>query len=286
MLAWGEFDAVIIAVPPFLHKEFSIMALKADKHVLLEKPLTGNLKEAAELKKAVKNAKAVFQVGYEVRSSQLIQRLLSIIKSGSLGDVVQVWWSMLLKYHNEGWRQDRKTFGGKMFDCGCHYIDILQLLAGAPFYRVTAYGHLQGKTGPNPDEVPNVASVMLEYENGAKGTFILSDVTPTVGGNCYFGVAGTRGVVYGDPWSPEGAGSLKCQLEDGLFHETVTVNGKMASTGHLGFSEQHQAFINAIRTGKGNPCTIDGACEIELVMAAIDKSMATGKTVSRGEMPM
>lgn len=279
MIAWGEFDAVVISVPPFLHKDFSIKALQADKHVFVEKPLTGELQTARELRDLVKTSEKVFQVGYCVRSSQLIQRILSIIDDGSMGKIVNVWWNMFLKSKGQmDWRKER--LGGKLFDCCCHYLDIMQMVAGAPFYRLSAFGHELGKTGLNPDLNPEVASVLIEYQNGAKGTLNLSEVTPSREAS-HFGVVGTKGIIYGDPWQPEGAGSLKCCLNDGLYLDTLAINGEIASRGHLGFKEQHYAFIDAISTGKGNPCTIDDGFEVELIMDAIDRSLSTGQTILR-----
>ncbi|MCM8768767.1 MAG: Gfo/Idh/MocA family oxidoreductase, partial [Candidatus Omnitrophica bacterium] len=210
LLDWDEFEALIIAVPPHLHAELAVKAIAAGKHILLEKPLTSNLVQAMEIKKALqKTRNLVFQVGYEVRSSQLVKKALEIINQGGIGQVVFVWWHMFLK--NEGkqlpyWQKERKYGGGKLFDCLCHYMDILSLFAGANFERVTAYGTEVGKTGVNPDRIPKVATVIFEYANGAKGNVSLSEVTPTPE-NSLFGIVGTDGIIYGNPWQPEGAGS-------------------------------------------------------------------------------
>ncbi|MFP4028824.1 MAG: Gfo/Idh/MocA family protein [Candidatus Brocadiia bacterium] len=286
LVTWGEFDAVVIAVPPSLHKKFSLRALDAGKHVLVEKPLTDNLEDSYELKKAAHNAETVFQVGYCVRSSPLIRRLREMIRSDQLGQITSVWFDMFLKYPGgkQDWRQSRETRGGKLFDCMPHYFDVMQLLAGARFERLSAFGHEPGKTGVNADRIPTIASVMLEYRNGVKGTHLLSGVTPVTGNSSHFGVAGTRGIVYGNPWDPDGAGSLECQLEDGLYQNTIRINGDMASRGHLGFREQHEAFVRIIKTGDGNPCTADEAYEVDVTMEAIDRSLTTGKTISREDI--
>jgi len=280
-LGWGEFDAIVIAVPPALHKEFAVKAITAKKHVLLEKPLTNTLSEAKELITAYKGAKTIFQVGYCVRSSQLIKKVMEIIKSGKIGSVVFVWWHMFLETKMEGtWKKDRRLGGGKLIDCGCHYMDIMQLFAGAPFYRVTAYGTEKGKTGNNQDKIPEVATVIFEYKNGAKGNFSISEVSPTTEAS-QFGIVGTNGIIYGNPWSPEGAGSLDCYTEGCQYREQITVNGSMASRGHLGFAEQHDAFIDAILEGKENPCSIYDGQETVLITTAVDRSISTGETIYR-----
>lgn len=288
LLDWGEFDAAVIAVPPKLHSQLAVKALNAGKHVLLEKPVTNTLEEAQELRKACRKSKAVFQVGYEVRSSQLVQKTMEVIKSGKIGDVVFVWWQMFLDYYDHEdkkpyWQKDRKLGGGKLIDCCCHYIDVISTFAGAPFYRITAYGTAKGKKGPNPDEIAQVAAAIFEYDNGVKGSLHLSEVTPTTS-NSLFGVAGTKGIIYGDPWLPEGAGSLECHTEGCLYREKISINGSMASRGHLGFAEQHDAFMNSILEGAKVVCSFDDAYEVLLMTLALDRSVSTGETVFRSDI--
>jgi predicted dehydrogenase len=286
LLNWGRFDAIVIAVPPKIHSELAVKALNAGKHVLLEKPLTNTLEESEELRKVCDKTKTVFQVGYEVRSSQLVSKTIEVINSGKIGEVVFVWWNMFLDYASHErphWQTVRELGGGKLQDCCPHYIDIMSMFAGARFYRITAYGTAKGKKGPNPKDMPEVAAVIFEYENGVKGNLNLSQITPAYP-NSLFGVAGTKGIIYGDPWLPEGAGSLDCYTEGCLYRERITISGTMASRGHLGFAEQHDAFMNSILKGTKIVCTFDDAYEVLLMSKAIDRSVSTGETIFRSEL--
>lgn len=283
MLAWGEFDAVIISTPVMAHKEMAIQAVKAQKHVLLEKPMTVTLAEALELRAACQGSRTICQVGYEVRSSQLVRKVMELIRSGKIGDVVFVWWHSFLMSEVRGWRSERKNMGGKLFDCCCHYWDILQLFAGARFHRVSAFGNKQGGIGPNADTIPNVATVNFEYQNGVKGNLSSSEISPTPE-TSLFGVVGTNGIIYGNPWRPEGAGSLDCYSEGCLYREQITINGTMASCGHLGFREQHDAFLNSILQGAPVVCTVDDGYEVVLLNTAVDQSIATGNVIFRDDL--
>ncbi len=283
LLAWNGFDAVVISTPVMVHAEMAELAVKAKKHVLLEKPMTVTIAEAESLCKACRGAKTVFQVGYEVRSSQLVGKVKEIIHDGRIGDVVFVWWHMFMEHVSKGWRSERKNMGGKLFDCCCHYWDIMQCLAGAKFHRISAFGSEPGKVGPDAEKLPKVATVNFEYQNGVKGNLSFSEVTPTPEWSL-FGVAGTKGIIYGNPWSPEGAGSLDCYLDGGLFKEKIAVNGQMASRGHLGFREQHEAFLDAILDGKKVPCSVDDGYEVVLINAAVDRAIATNEAVFRKDM--
>lgn len=286
LLNWGRFDAVVIAVPPKLHSEMAVKALNAGKHVLLEKPLTNTMEEAEQLRRVCQKSKTVFQVGYEVRSSQLVSKTMEVINSGKIGDVVFVWWHMFVNYSEHErpyWQKDRKLGGGKLQDCCPHYIDVISIFAGARFYRITAYGTAKGRLGPNPEDMPEVAAVIFEYENGVKGNLNMSQITPAPM-NSLFGISGTKGIIYGDPWLPEGAGSLDCYTDGCLYRERITINGSMVSRGHLGFVEQHDAFMNSILKGTRVVCSFDDAYEILLMSKAIDRSVSTGETVFRSDI--
>jgi len=283
MLDWGEFDAVVISTPVMAHKDMAIQAVKARKHVLLEKPMTVTMAEADELRAACKGSKTVCQIGYEVRSSQMVRRVTELIRSGKIGDVVFVWWHSFLLCEIRGWRSERKNMGGKLFDCCCHYWDILQLFAGARFHRVSAFGSRQGGIGPNADQIPSVATVNFEYQNGVKGNLSSSEISPTPEASL-FGVVGTNGIIYGNPWRPEGAGSLDCYTEGCLYREQITISGALASRGHLGFREQHEAFLDSILQGAPVVCTVDDGYEVVLLNTAVDQSIATGKVVLRDDL--
>lgn len=283
LLKWGEFDAIVIATPPSLHRAMAVAGFKANKHVFLEKPLAATLPDARAIVAAHGGCRTVCQVGYEVRSSQLVQRLLRLIRDGRIGEVVLVWWHMFLCAETHGWRCERNLGCGKLFDCCCHYWDILQLLAGARIHRLSAFGHEKGKIGPNDKAIPSVATVNFEYANGVRGNLSLSEISPAPESSL-FGVVGTNGIVYGNPWRPEGAGSLDCYVDGGMYREQIVINGTLASRGHLGFAEQHTAFLNAILESQPVPCTLDDALEAAIVGAAIERSLSSGNTVLRSEI--
>jgi len=110
-------DALIIAVPTPFHAELSTACLDAGLHVLQEKPLCRNDAEAAAIGAAVKRSGRVFQVGYEVRSSALVQAIRRHIERGDLGETVNVWYNMhTFDKHQllaECWQHDRSNMGGR-----------------------------------------------------------------------------------------------------------------------------------------------------------------------------
>ena len=88
-------DAVIIASPDHWHVTMAVDALKANKDVYLEKPVTHNIDEGAALVRAVRSGKQILQCGMQQRSWTHFRDAVDMIQAGSLGRVTQVrtyWW--------------------------------------------------------------------------------------------------------------------------------------------------------------------------------------------------
>lgn len=275
----SDIDAVVIALPTHLHADSAIMMLNAGKHVLCEKPLAPTLEEGLRIKEAVEKSGKVFQLGYEVRYSPFNQKVLQICKSGEIGEVTNVWWNMFCEHTNNGWRSSRKNRGGKIFDCACHYYDILQAWAGAPAKRIFAFGNLLGKIGPTADVIPETAIVIFEYENGVRGVFNLSDkCICRQSSTC--GVAATNGKIEADPYYPDQLGSMDVHANGGEFQYHIdikNVSNKRAL--HLGAREQHEAFANSVLNGAKVEVNVDTGIQLIKILDALDESLATGKVV-------
>ena len=87
MIASPDIDAVIIATPDHWHAPMSIAALQANKHVYVEKPMTHNISETYALREAVRNSKAVFQVGHQHRQTLSFLTAQDVIKRGLMGHI-------------------------------------------------------------------------------------------------------------------------------------------------------------------------------------------------------
>ena len=280
MLRRPDVDAVVVATPPAAHKEVALAVIKAGKHLFLEKPLAHTLADGKAIVKAAAKARTVSQIGFCVRSSQLVDKCRQIIDSGELGKVVLLWFNMFVPYSPaaDDWRNNPDLGGGKLFDCCCHYYDMMAYIAGGHYHRVCAFGGPVGATGPLRKGLPDVVNTIVEMDNGAKLTLNLSEVTKAPY-HSFFGIVGTKGKIESDPWSPQGAGSLKLYSDEGLYTTDIVINGQMASTGHLGFLEQHKRFIDTITARRANVCTTSAALENLALLDAVLRSLRTGQVV-------
>ena len=80
-------DAVVIVTPPSTHMGLAVSALKHDKHVLLEKPMTTSIVDAQHIADAVKKTTCVFMVGHQYCYNDHIRELKREIEKGTLGDI-------------------------------------------------------------------------------------------------------------------------------------------------------------------------------------------------------
>ncbi len=87
-----ELDAVIIAVPHPLHAEIAMAALKAGKHVQVEKPVDISVSRAAALNEVAKATGKVFSITFNQRTNELFQKAREIVKSGQLGELKRSVW--------------------------------------------------------------------------------------------------------------------------------------------------------------------------------------------------
>lgn len=108
ILADPSVDAVFIMTPEHLHHSMMMAALKAGKHVYVEKPLAHTIEEGAELVKAAQKAGKVVQVGTQNRSSKLYQRAKEMVGEGMIGDIhyVRAFWYRNSADDNPAWRYE------------------------------------------------------------------------------------------------------------------------------------------------------------------------------------
>jgi len=87
LLAANDVDAVIIAAPDHWHGTMAIDAVKAGKHVYVEKPMTWTVPETYAIRDVVRNGKVVFQLGHQNRQIETYKRAKTIIEKGLLGSI-------------------------------------------------------------------------------------------------------------------------------------------------------------------------------------------------------
>ncbi len=150
LLADQDLDAVAIALPNALHAPVSLAAIRAGKHVLLDKPFALNYAQARRVADAAKHGKKVLMIGMNQRYRPDAQALKAIIDRGELGEIyhAQAYWCRRAGSPKFGtWFVNRKLSGGGcLLDIGVHYLDLaLHLMDN--WQPVSVSGQVYGKFG-------------------------------------------------------------------------------------------------------------------------------------------
>lgn len=163
LLDRSDINTIIIATPHHTHAQLVVQALKAGKHVFVEKPLALSLSELQEIEEAYAEAKGQqLMVGFNRRFSPFVVRLkcelLKISEPKHLMMTVNAG-----EISTDHWTQRMDIGGGRIAGEGCHFIDLLRHLVGAP---VIAW---QAMAIPSNAAVPDTASISLKFADGSVG---------------------------------------------------------------------------------------------------------------------
>jgi len=142
MLAGAQLDVLSIAVPTYLHAEYSIRALQAGWHVMCEKPMALTLEECDRMIAAAQTSGKLLQIGHCVRFWPEYARAKEIVDQGQYGRIVAATFQRLATtplWSWDNWFMDLKRSGGMALDLHIHDSDYIQYLCGAP-KAVTSFG--------------------------------------------------------------------------------------------------------------------------------------------------
>ncbi|MHA1372449.1 MAG: Gfo/Idh/MocA family protein, partial [Promethearchaeota archaeon] len=133
-----DVDAVLISTPDHLHHEMGVAALKAKKHVFLEKPVGINLDQMIEIVKAARDARRfgkILEIGYVLRYAPFFVGMKQLLEEDEIGRplFVQALEEYYGAYHfYRGWWKSRKHVGGIMIQKICHDMDLHCWMFGKP----------------------------------------------------------------------------------------------------------------------------------------------------------
>jgi len=177
MIKTEKLDIVSVCVPNKFHKDLTITALAAGCHVLCEKPMAMNAKEAQAMLDAAQKAGKRIMIDFSFRFTPQSQALKAQVDAGILGDVYfgrTVWHRRRGMPGFGGWFSDKSlSGGGPLIDLGVHRLDLALWLMGQPepqWVLAKTYDHLaQGiaRREGKSYTVEDLASGFITFKNGA-----------------------------------------------------------------------------------------------------------------------
>lgn len=210
--AYGDFHALIAdpdvqvvhnTTPNYLHLPVVMAALKAGKHVISDKPLAVHPDEARAMRDAAFAAKVGHVVTFNYRGNPLIQQARGMVARGETGELSFVHGCYLQDWMTDpnvySWRSDPAKGGATsaLGDIGSHWCDLAEHVSGLKIVSVLAElttvipvryssgGSAEAfSKGGSADRIPvetrseDLGSVLLRFDNGAKGCFSVGQVLP------------------------------------------------------------------------------------------------------------
>jgi predicted dehydrogenase len=133
LLADPAVQAIYIALPHPMHAEWAIKAAQAGKHILCEKPLTVNHREAAAVVDAARQHDVFLMEAFMYRCHPQIARLVELVRGGVIGEVraVRAAFSFDAGFNPDGRLLKASLGGGGILDVGCYPASLVRLVAGA-----------------------------------------------------------------------------------------------------------------------------------------------------------
>ena len=170
VLADKDVEAIINTTPNGVHLETTRAAADAGKHVFLDKPIANTVSDGRKITEICRKAGVVLALGYQRRRESQFRWIKCQIDDGVFGKLVNAEANIsrdrLGKIDLGSWRYQAAGMpGGVMLQIGIHYTDVLEYLLG-PVKAVSGQFTRLVLPGDNPD----VASLVLEHENGALST--------------------------------------------------------------------------------------------------------------------
>lgn len=223
-----EVEVVHNCTPNFLHFEINKAVIEAGKHILSEKPLTLTSDDSSALLTSLKKHNVVNAINFNYRFYPLVQNAKIDIEEGNLGDLFLVHGNYLqdwLFYDTDyNWRLETHLSGTSraVADVGSHWCDTVQFVTGQKIKRVFANLVTIHKTRKKPakevatykgkEEVgsseyteigintEDAGTVLIQFENGAFGTFTVSQVSAGRKNHFSFEIDGSKKAI---SWNQE-----------------------------------------------------------------------------------
>ncbi len=272
-LADPAIDAVVLVTPTSLHADQTIAALKAGKHVFVEKPLALNVPDCERvLAVAAQYPQQVAMVGFVRRFDPSYASAAQAVEAGEIGRPFLVRSQTCDQNDPDGFFvRFAPTSGGIFMDCSVHDIDLARWLLGRP-KAVRAFASGTIALHPALAECKDVDNglAIVEFEGGARAVFYASRTMPH-GHETTTEVIGTAGTLQ------VGMGAARDRIErrdaGGVRHAVLA---DFYERFEAAFAHEMTAFVAACRGETPLTLTLDDAMEATRIGLAITQSLHSG----------
>ena len=270
----GTIDAVFIALPNDMHREYAVRAACAGVHILCEKPLAVTARDCQQMINEAKKNRVKLMTAYRLHTEETNLRAVEIVASGKIGEP---------KYYNscfsfevtdpDNIRLKKKRGGGTLYDIGIYSLNAARYIFQAEPIEVFAFSANSGAKLFR--EIDESTAVVLRFPGERLATFTASFGAADAD---YYEVVGTKGSLRVEP-AFEYVGELAFKLKVGEKEE----ERKFAPRDQFGAEITY--FSNCILKGRElEPSGLEGLIDVQII-EALYKAAKTGRPVKLPKFP-
>ncbi len=264
LLADPGVDAVYVSLPNSLHAEWSMRALEAGKHVLCEKPLASNAREAAEVAAVVARTGRIYMEAFHFPYHPFAARVRDLLDTQAIGRITAASASFQIPgkfIAEQNIRRDYALGGGALMDAGCYALLALRRILGEPESVLEA----SAEAAPGNPQVDLRMRAKLAFPGGAVGTLhasFLAEEKPDV----QVVIEGTRGrLVVDSLYVPQWGGGLRLEWDGRSYAEPA---GQVQR-----YEYQLREFLRCVREGAPVLTSVEaGAANMRAIDAIYQKA--------------
>jgi predicted dehydrogenase len=291
MLEAEELDAVSVCTYNTQHAACTIDALKHGVHVLLEKPMSATVEEAADIIRAEKKSGKLLSIGFQPRMDANMKQIKKIVDSGALGKVyyIQTGGGRRRGIPNSTFIQQKTAGIGALGDIGCYSLDMVLNAVGYP-KPLTASGYTSNYFGTSTDyqkpedakrfDVDDFAAAFIRLEGGIILDFRISWAMhlDTPGDTVILGTKGALRIPSTECWNGTVGGPMKFYHD--LAGEQVETIIPILPEDDAGlFDKKIRSFLDAIILGSDPPVPSEQILYNQAIINAIGNSARLGREV-------
>ena len=276
LLQCTDVDAVFVATSHDALYECSLAAIQAGKHVLEEKPIGIDEKEAAQLEEAVARSNVCFMAGYSFRYIAAWQKVRELLQAGAVGEIQAITGAIGVLPISSGWLASPETGGGPMLYVGSHLVDqMLWYMSDDP---VEVVANIRYRADTRADET---TTFQIQFSRGAVAQGMVTQ-TSHAGLYCNLDIYGRQGRIglhgVGFTFSVDVVSSALS-----AYSQPTTIHLlQMEDLRILMHQPQLAEFAQAIRERRQPAITVSDGRRVLKVLDAFTRSERTGQPVRIG----
>jgi predicted dehydrogenase len=267
-LTSGAIDAVYIALPNNMHRDYSVAALKAGIHVLCEKPMALDEKQCADMISAAAKSGSKLMIAYRLHFNRANLKAVRILQSGKLGAPRIFNSTFTMQVRKDNIRLKSALGGGPLWDIGIYCVNASRYLFRAEPQEVFAFATASGDS--RFKEVEESVCATMKFPGARLAAFSCSFGTSDVSS---YEVVGTKGSLRADPAYEYAEGLKLTVAREGRRTEQAFAKSDQFGPELVYFSDC------IVKKREPEPSGKEGLIDVRIIRALYE-SLSTRKPVS------